>query len=126
MKKLLTLLVFLATPLFAGGQWYASGTVVNPADEQLIVDSGQLVANDYSFCVIAASDVASVFRIEHRNAANDTTLRSQLLPVQAASIGSFCFPPELTFTLADNERLRVVMDRPSSSGTVSVSIFQRP
>lgn len=97
----------------AGDVPVATLTFSNPA-------FGAAVAGVRTFQVFGAASVASVFEIQYRNAANNGTLKSQILAVPAS--GTASFPPIFPdLSMADNERIRIIQVA-AVTGNVSVSL----
>lgn len=101
--------------------WH-DGVVTSPAAGQVISDTGQL-ANALGTVIIQVvvdASVAAFLAIEHRNAANNTTLHTQYVSVVASTpfvVNQF------TMIFQDNERIRVINRSALVLGTVSASIF---
>jgi len=102
--------------------WTASGRTVNPVTDQVLCDTGPLPGPaGRSAQVVAAATVAAVFELQWRNAANTSTLKSQILAVPAS--GTAQLPESVnTFVMSDQERLRIIMVA-GITGSVSVSLY---
>lgn|SRR5574341_794498 len=123
MKKILVVLaVFLGLTVPVRAEWLASGVVANPSVNQVILEKVATVDAEANVCIKGAASVAAVFRVQHRNAANDTTIREQLLPVSAATIEEFCITDMNHWLILQNERLRVTMFA-AIVGSASVSML---
>lgn len=109
------------------------GASTTPAANTVIVDTGALPAGDYDVLSHISSGAnlvatAGVCILEHRNAANAATLAT-LLSVSIAQTSTAEGPngselPLIGYTLALNERLRVVSPAFNvNAGSISASIF---
>jgi hypothetical protein len=85
--------------------WVSQGVMNNPANGALLADTGPMVAQGRTFHAIVGADVATVFRVEHRNAANDATTESLILACGIRDAKGFMLGD---IELADNERVRIV------------------
>lgn len=102
--------------------WLASGRVTNPTLDQVLVDTGPLATGSYFFDVFAASSVAAIFEVQHRDAANTTTLKSQIVATPATSTTwGFSVPSSTYLEVVTNQRIRVIQVA-AVTGNVSVSI----
>lgn len=102
--------------------WTASGRITNPTLDQVLVDTGPLVAGVYFFSVFAAATVASAFELQWRNAANAATLKSQIVAVPAnTTIWGFEVANGLYIDVAASERIRIIQVA-AVTGSVSVSL----
>jgi len=100
--------------------WFSSGRITNPVTDAVLVDTGPLSGGSRSVKVIGSATVAAVFELQLRNAANNATLKSQILAVPASSTGQIDFE-SMDITMADSERLRVIAVA-GVTGSVSVSL----
>ncbi len=83
------------------------GTAINSPALTVIVDSGQLPANEHACMCFIGANVPVDFRIEWRNAANAATLASWTILCGGPSTAPLQWGPyNLNFAL--NERLRIV------------------
>jgi hypothetical protein len=103
--------------------WASSGRVVNPALDAVIVDTGALPSGTRTPQVIVASTVAAPFELQHRDAANTATLKSQIIACQALDAKDVTLWYGLE--MATNERLRVIAVT-AITGSVSGSILYQP
>lgn len=86
------------------GTWTAGAIQTNPADNTIFVDTGAITpGGEYIFAVYAAGSVACVYDVQHRDAANASTLQSQRSR-PAAGNDYFIFPNKIT--ILNNERVR--------------------
>lgn len=109
--------------VFVGeGAWTAGSVLTNPVDTTVLVDTGALPAGRYLFAIHGTSSVAAVFDVQHRNAANGANNAAQRRRPIAGDI-DFIIPNEIT--LADQERLRVVLVG-GITGEIQLSIFVKP
>lgn len=86
-----------------------SGALADPASGAVVADSGALLSGglfevDVDFFCAAGATGSTTFGVEHRNAANDTTLASVLFPVVVGATTS----RKASFQLGIGERIRVV------------------
>jgi hypothetical protein len=100
--------------------WASSGRVVNPAADQVIIDSGALGAGNRALQIVVASSVTATFELQYRNAANDTTLKSQIFALPGAGTFEINIPTGLDNVA--NERFRIITVG-AITGTVSCSVF---
>jgi hypothetical protein len=117
MKRALLILlsVVLAVPVRA--DWQASVQTNPPANTVFVQAVATVDQSTASFCVYAAATITAVLRVQHRNAANDTTLKEQYLVANNGSGSEFCNAVDLLAS----ERVRVV-NNALVTGTVSVSM----
>ena len=107
--------------------WLSSGRIQNPTADQVLVDTSTLPTTHRGFVVIAASTVATWFELQHRNAANDANVHSQILAVPAMGTNSVPeTPPNAYFFMEEGERLRIIQGAAVTAGWVSVSLFYTP
>lgn len=102
------------------GTWAAGAVLSNPTDNTVIVDTGPISpGGEYIFACYAAGSVAAVYDVEHRDAANASTLQSQRSR-PAAGNDYFIFPNKIT--ILNNERVRCSL-RGGITGELQISIF---
>jgi len=102
--------------------WYTAGVQTNPAGGTVLADTGPLPASGgRPFRVVLGSTVALGITVEHRNAANNATLTSQLTGVVANSGIELEFIPGPDMA-NDDERIRVVTNA-LAQGNVQASIL---
>ena len=99
--------------------WFSSGRVVNPINDQVLVDAGALPPG-FSGNVVLSATVATAVELQQRDAANLATTFSQVLAVPILGTGTFLFSQDGPSLLPT--RLRVVCVG-APIGSVSVSIF---
>lgn len=106
----------------AVSRWYSEGQKVNPAANDLLADTGAFKPSvNKTFKVLVSSSAAASIQLQHRDSANTTTLRSQLIHVVALT--PLTIDPMVNgITLGENERFRVVVDT-TLVGTIQASIF---
>ena len=103
--------------------WLSSGRITNPTLDQVLLDTGALPAGVYFFAAYGAGSVASVFEVQHRDATNTVTLKSQIIAAAASSIApKFEVSERTPLTLAANERIRIIAVA-AIVGAVSVSLL---
>lgn len=83
------------------------GEQTNPADDQLMADSGAMWAGVYEARVTVGASAVADFAVQRRNSANDANVGAvPVVKVPAAMSCQYVF----TFQLHVGERVRVVMD----------------
>ena len=102
------------------GIWTSGGVTVNPLANDVIVSTGALNAGDYLFQIMLNASVAAMFIIEHRNAADSSTLDSIEVPLGADQYIQPIFGNKII--LAQSERVRVII-KTGVTGNVQGSIF---
>jgi hypothetical protein len=108
------------------GQWFPGVAIFsNPGDGTVLADTGPLEPSggpgDYLFGIHGAASVDEVFDVQHRDASNTTTIKFQRRRPKAGDV-DFILPNE--FTIAKNERLRVVQVG-SLTGEIHVGIWAK-
>jgi hypothetical protein len=88
------------------GRWESGLIYTDPADGQVLVDSGSLEAGSYLIGGMGAGSAAWVYDIQHRNAANTATLDSQRRR-PAAGNEDFLLPNKIP--VGPGERVRLVL-----------------
>jgi hypothetical protein len=102
---------------------YTNDQLLNPASGDVLADSDARPAGATLGSLVVASDVATSVRLEWRDAANATTLRSQVVFVAANTAQSVTIPPGAgNLSLNAGERLRLVMAA-AAVGNVQGSLF---
>jgi Trk K+ transport system NAD-binding subunit len=99
--------------------WFSSGRITNPALEAVILDTGPLTEGSHSLAVAVASTASGAVELQLRNAANDTTVQSQIIGV---ATNGFAVLPTLDTTVEDGGRMRVTAVG-AILGVVSVSLW---
>lgn len=102
------------------GKWFAGTLVTNPSDGTTMVDSGALPAGNYLLAVVGSTTGAHKYDLQHRNADNNGTVKSQRRVLQANQNEDFLSPNK--FALALNERVRCVSSG-ATTGDVQLSIW---
>lgn len=94
--------------------WAPGGLVNAPGAGAVLADTGPLSAGAYLFHVFGWSDTGMTYQIEHRDAANTGTVvafngvaKTMIFPIAANGKDEFVWGNKET--LADQERLRVVL-----------------
>lgn len=100
--------------------WASSGRVANPVLDQVLVDTGPLVAKQRMFQVYISANANTVVEIQWRDAANAATLKSQVIAVPAFSFQQFQRFLEEIDMLA-NQRIRLIAVA-AVAGMVSASL----
>lgn len=102
------------TPVAFGSAEIAFGEVINPVAGGVIADTGALAPGDYDIfgnisTHINTNATGNVIVLEHRDAANAVTLARLLYSSSTTVLGrTQCFLPLVGYTLALNERLRII------------------
>src|SRR6267142_2385400 len=104
------------------GTWYSGTLTTNPSDAAVLVDTGALAAGKYFLVVSAWASVAAAYDVQHRNAANSATNKSQRRAVAANGNDDLVLG---TLTLVASERLRVAQAG-ALTGVIQVSLFVQP
>lgn len=85
--------------------WVTEGIKSNPLNGAVLADTGAFGSDTSgNIKVIVASTVAGFATFEHRNAANDTTIKAQAFPVSANGVVDV----EFMVAPAQGERFRLV------------------
>ena len=99
--------------------WFTAGVLSNPATDAIMADTGPLSgAGSGSFRVVLGANIATIGTIEHRNAANNANINSQVIGCSANTIVVLTFPD----TWADGERVRLRLNV-GIVGSTQASIF---
>lgn len=125
MKKLMLAVLALCLATVPASADWNSAVAASPGANAVLVEVIATADQQASFCVFAAATVAATLRVQHRNTANDTTLREQYLPIPAGSTSNeFCISGSLGssgYVVNTDERIRVI-NNSAVIGTVSVSL----
>ena len=98
--------------------WATEGSLVDPATDALLADTGGLDAGIYDFYIYIATSAAGMLTtLQHRNAANTANIKGQ--DFRSETYTGHCWIRG--YSIAASERLRVIHG--GSAGTVQVSIF---
>lgn len=98
----------------------SAGKSATPADNEIMANSGAMAAGRYDVRVIVSATLAGVWEILHRNAADDGNIG----PITAIrSIATGTAEVEVTFDLAESERVTVIMDGALGSGDGQASLY---
>lgn len=100
--------------------WLSSGRVVNPGLAAVLVDTGPLGQGARPVAADFACTVGGAVELQHRNAANDANIHSQIIALNGQ--GYVPMPPQLEFDVAEDERIRIVTVS-AIVGIVSVSLW---
>lgn len=111
-----------ASSHFVGSTGWVAGSVLNnPANGTVVADSGAIAdAGHYFLAAIVAADADFVYDIQHRNAANDTTLKTQRRYIKASIPDTAILP--VPIEIAVGERVRLVSVG-GLTGNVQGSVF---
>lgn len=114
-RKLLCFMLVAAfvLPAQAAG-WVTEGEQTIPSSGTVLADTGQLPEGTRSIDGVISITGAGVILIQHRNAANNSTIKQHAFTFVAAD--KFVLPT-LTLDAASNERIRIV-----TSGTILVTV----
>jgi hypothetical protein len=104
-------------------RWVGGTVFTNPAANTVLADSGAVTAaapdgTTYEYQVVASSTVAAQIQVQHRDAANASTVESFDVFLPA---GVVTFPVQVT--LKSNERVRVVLVS-GITGSISAALAQ--
>jgi hypothetical protein len=102
------------------GTWESGALATNPSQDDVLVDTGQLVAGDYFISFEMHSTAATKLIIAHRNAANDADLDDYEVPCPADTSIPVVVPVKLA--AATNERF-IVRCKANITGDAQASIF---
>lgn len=89
------------------GVWVAGALTTDPADGSTLVDSGPLTAGNYLLAVVGSATVMTKYDLQHRNAGDTATLKSQRRIIPANQNEDFLSPNK--FAVVENERVRCVV-----------------
>lgn len=99
--------------------WYTGALFTNPSANTVVCDTGPLVAGYWQMSLILSANTGLELIWQHRDAANETTLRSKIIPVTLSILHlRNIFPVEVNA----NERCRLIT-RADVVGEVEGSIF---
>jgi hypothetical protein len=99
--------------------WSTAGIQTNPLIDTILADTGAVADAVTRVTAVIGGNVAMVVHFEHRNAANNANLFSQVLA--AAANAPFVLPLD-GLTVAAGERLRVRIN-PAVTGSVQASLY---
>lgn len=120
----LALLLVTSSTFAQDARWKTTGvqTFTVGGAGTVLSDSGPITGDAVHEMqwIIAAAQVQAVVVLQHRNAANDTTLTSQILPLSAFS--QFTIPMVIKISMLDGERLRIILNN-NITGSVQASMF---
>ena len=102
--------------------WYTEGAKNAPSSGTILADTGALSGGIKTIAIVADTNVSGIVIMEHRNAANDTTINSQRVTLTLNSPFTYEIPYS-TLTLAEDERIRVITSGLFTLGVVQASIF---
>lgn len=108
MGQVVPLDVQVRQPRFRSTDVFSVGFLQGAAIDTIHADTGQLAAGDYDIQLYISpnSSTDSIWRVEHRNAANNATLAQwgTTSPINASQN----LQQTLAYELGDNERLRIL------------------
>jgi hypothetical protein len=100
--------------------WATAGVQTNPSTDAILADTTALTPGGQSdVTVIIGGNVAFVVTVEHRNAANNANVNTQVLAA-AANAPFSCDMPGINF--GSGERLRIRLNA-AVTGSVQASLF---
>lgn len=111
------------TPQNLARGWASAGSTSNPGLYDVLADTGALAAGTYDFTLIFKAQSASKWRIEHRNAANDTTIYQQEIGL-TTEILTYHIKLE-GWALAANERMRIIAEAAFTGWCIHSIIYVR-
>lgn len=100
----------VVVPGYFGGDWATNGLLTNPGPGDILADTEALPAGIYDISLIVTSTASSFHTssvLQHRNAANDATLKYAYYPTHAQINVSLSF---LGYKILEGERLRLVSE----------------
>ena len=109
-------------PGYFGGDWYTEGWQASPLGGFVMADTKALPAGIYKIRLMNSSDAnlsVGFFTMQHRNAANDTTIKEQYIGSYSATESVYDFG---LLKFRSDERFRVIV-RSNVTGNVQFSIF---
>ena len=107
--------------LYAPGEVFSAGRLVNPAAGTVLSDTTALTAGDYDFLVDGAAGVSMWLQVQHRNAANAANINEWGMWLSGAT-----YRLPLSLVMAENERLRVLnLAAPGAGVSTQASILGR-
>lgn len=98
--------------------WNTEGVKSNPSDGTLLADTDELDSGFYAFSLLGTATLLSTVKLQHRNAANDTTLNEHIIKFLANDTKQVTFP----ITVDTNQRVRVLSEG-VNLGSVQASLF---
>ena len=99
--------------------WVTAGIQVNPATDAILADSLALVGGQSGVTVIVGGNIAAIYTIEHRNAANTANINSQVVASVLNEAKEYHLPG---IVFAANERIRVRLNA-AVVGSLQASVF---
>jgi hypothetical protein len=101
--------------------WFSAGVQTNPSTDAILADTGALSASGRlgEIKVVLGGNIAAVCTIEHRNAANNANLNSQVIACLANGNYDISLPG---LSWGASERFRVRLNV-GVVGSVQASIF---
>lgn len=100
--------------------WAASGRLTNPTANAIVADTGPLSVGTRRLTIVLAASVTAICELQHRDAANALTLKSQIIVVPGNVLVPLDIPCGLDNAL--NERFRIELVQ-GITGLLSCSIF---
>jgi hypothetical protein len=102
------------------GKWFAGTLLTNPGDGATLVDSGVLPAGNYLLAVVGSTTGDAKYDLQHRDAPNTGTVKSQRRVLQANFNEDFLSPNK--FAVGEGERVRCVASG-AITGVIQLSIW---
>lgn len=88
--------------------WFTEGNKTNPTDATVLADTGALTPAIYEFTYILTASAATVFLIQHRNAANLASVAEFRIRVPAGETKTYSLGKKSIRTA--NERVRIITE----------------
>lgn len=101
--------------------WYTEGPQTNPAANTVLADTGPIGPGTYLFDVVVSAGAAVDVAFQHRNAANNATIKQHEFYLAAKDKAQFVFE----VPLASGERVRIITLTAVTAGKVSGSIDKK-
>jgi hypothetical protein len=106
---------------YAGGGWQTEGLKTNPNADTVLADTGELTEGIYDFMLFLNVNTAATqtFAVQYRNAANNATLKEQILGIGANDTLLFCIGG---LYVNEAERYRIIV-RANYTGKAQASVI---
>ena len=121
--------VAIRTPAYRSVDVFSAGLQTAPGAGTIMADTGALPAGVYDVLISwngREDNIATNWSLQHRNAANAANLMAMILVTQIAAGAFAANTLAIGYTLANNERLRVITNTATTGGRIfSATIFAR-
>ena len=97
--------------------WATEGRKTTPLAGTVLADTGEMVGQPYALRVIVSANVSASVKLQHRNAENNANAEEELV---IDVLGSSPVALSFTFTLENDERVRVVTTATVAGGVQAV------